>query len=117
MEAILAALCGLLGIIVTKFFDYKLAQKKEQSENNKELVEIKSSMSNIQRQLALQEKDNLRTQILLMITDFPDEITDILRLGQHYFNDLNGNWVLTAAFRDWASKKKIDLPNWFPKEN
>ena len=62
------------------------------------------------------EKDLLRTQLLLMIADFPHEKTDILKLSQHYFEDLDGNWVLSSVFSDWLKDNNIAIPEWFKGE-
>ena len=59
------------------------------------------------------EKDVLRTQLLLMIADFPNEKSDILKLAQHYFEDLDGNWVLSSVFSSWLKVNGIEIPEWF----
>ena len=59
------------------------------------------------------EKDILRTQLLLMLDDFPDETSEILKLAQHYFVDLEGDWYLTSMFNKWLEEKKIAKPEWF----
>lgn len=107
---------GTLGILITKIFDLisernklKEKQKEDQENVHKELAEIKAAVK-------LNEKDNLRTQLMVMIKDYPYETTDILRLGEHYFKDLNGNWVLTDIFGSWAAGQGVIVPTWFPKE-
>ncbi|MBQ6765336.1 MAG: hypothetical protein IJP45_09175 [Paludibacteraceae bacterium] len=62
------------------------------------------------------EKDVLRTQLMLMIADFPNEKTDILKLAQHYFEDLDGNWVLSSVFSGWLKENDIAIPEWFKGE-
>ena len=62
------------------------------------------------------EKDILRTQLMLMIADFPNEKTDILKLAQHYFEDLDGNWVLSSVFSSWLKENDIAIPEWFKGE-
>ena len=60
------------------------------------------------------EKDALRTQLLLMIADYPEEKTEILKLSQHYFKDLKGNWTATAIFNTWLEKYcEGAKPEWF----
>lgn len=62
------------------------------------------------------EKDVLRTQMLLMIKEFPEEKTEILKLGQHYFEDLAGNWVLSSLFLRWLKDNNIEKPDWFKED-
>ena len=59
------------------------------------------------------EKDGLRTQLLLMIMLKGDEKKEILTLGQHYFDDLKGNWYMTDIFNKWLEEKGHSKPDWF----
>lgn len=73
---------------------------------------LQGHRSKIRKQLEMLERDGLRTQLLVMISLYPDETTDILRLAQHYFVTLNGNWVLSDIFFRWARENEIQLPPW-----
>ena len=112
MEGWIAALCGVVGILVTKIFDIVLYEKRAKKEDKNELISIKDDISSIKSQLKLNEKDALRTQLMVMIKDYPTETTDILRLAEYYFKRLKGNWVLTDIFSRWASENNIVIPNW-----
>ena len=116
MEAIIAALCGLLGVIVTKFIDYRISKNKEESENSKRLTSIENRLSSLEENTLKEEIDNLRTQLLVMISDYPNEVNDILRLGERYFNELKGNWVLSDIFKKWAVEKNVSIPVWMEDE-
>lgn len=116
MEIIIPAVCGVLGILITKIFDLVSQKKKIENETQEELNEIKESLNDLKKEVALIKKDDLRTQLMVMIRDFPNEKTDILRLGQHYFEDLHGNWVLTNIFTEWLMENDIVIPNWLPKK-
>lgn len=59
------------------------------------------------------EKDILRTQMLLMLKDFPEEKAEILKIAEHYFGDLDGNWYLTTMFNTWLTENNIAKPEWF----
>lgn len=116
MEIIIPAVCGVLGILITKIFDLVSQKKKIENETQEELNEIKESLNDLKKEVAMIKKDDLRTQLMVMIKDFPTEKTDILRLGQHYFEDLHGNWVLTNIFSQWLINNEITIPHWLPKE-
>lgn len=116
MEIIIPAVCGVLGILITKIFDLVLQKKKMENETQEELNGIKESLNDLKKEVALIKKDDIRTQLMVMIKDFPTEKTDILRLGQHYFEDLHGNWVLTNIFTEWLIEHEINIPNWLPKK-
>ena len=66
-------------------------------------------ISQIKAAVKLNEKDNLRTQLMVMIKDYPYETSDILRLGEHYFKDLNGNSdvIPSAIFRIAGQKESL----------
>jgi hypothetical protein len=42
-----------------------------------------------------------------------DEKKEILTLGQHYFDDLKGNWYMTDIFYKWLEEKGHSKPDWF----
>lgn len=69
--------------------------------------------TSIKTKLDRLEKDGLRTQLLLMILLKGDEKKEILTLGQHYFDDLKGNWYMTDIFYKWLEEKGHSKPDWF----
>lgn len=58
------------------------------------------------------EKDGLRTQLLLLLLLQPDEETEILKIAQHYFAKLKGNWYMTSVFSKWCKSRDLK-PEWF----
>lgn len=71
---------------------------------------------NLKGKLDRLEKDGLRTQLLLMILLKGDEKKEILTLGQHYFDDLKGNWYMTDIFNKWLEEKGHSQPEWFKRD-
>ena len=117
MDGWIAAACGVIGILITKMFDIVMYEKRSKKDDANELKEIREEMSSIKTQLKLTEKDELRTQLMVMMKDYPEEKTDILRLAQHYFVNLNGNWVLTDIFSRWSQNQGVSIPSWFPRRD
>ena len=78
---------------------------------------VDTKLNDIDAKLALSEKDALRTQLLIMMSDYPNETSDILKLAQHYFGDLKGNWVATKLFNDWVIANHVGNPEWFNPES
>jgi len=68
--------------------------------------------SDIKGTLKKLEKDGLRTQLLLLILMQPDEQTEILKIAEHYFVKLKGNWYMTSVFSKWCKSKDLK-PEWF----
>lgn len=104
----------ILGVIASgglwTFIQFMINRKDSQKDK---IDGIDSKLNTIEKNLVKAEKDNLRTQLMLMISTYPDEETEILQLAQHYFKDLKGNWVCTAIFQRYLKDRKIERPDWF----
>lgn len=74
---------------------------------------INNRRERLDKRFNVLEKDVLRTQLLLMLKDFPEETQEVLKLAQHYFEDLDGNWYLTTIFNSWLEQNHIAKPEWF----
>ena len=72
-----------------------------------------NNRNGVKSKLKKLEKDSIRTQLLLMISDYPDEKQEILTLGQYYFQTLKSNWYMTSLFDKWLQRQKIERPDWF----
>lgn len=60
-----------------------------------------------------QERDTCRTQMLVLMSDYPNETQELMKLAKHYFVDLNGDWYATTLFQNYLHKNNIPLPPWF----
>ena len=69
---------------------------------------------NLKGTLKKLEKDGLRTQLLLLILMQPEEQTEILKIAEHYFVKLKGNWYMTGLFSKWCDAHGLE-PDWFKK--
>ena len=76
----------------------------------------KNITEKISNQLSRQEKDILRTQLLVLIALRPKEQQEILTVAEHYFGDLKGNWYMTSLFNKWLLDSDIASPDWFDSE-
>ena len=107
-EILLAVLGGGNLILFIKFLIERHDRKIEQTENN-ERESIKNKLLEL-------EKDGLRTQLLLLILIRPDEQTEILRIAEHYFKVLKGDWYMTSIFNNWLKANLLAEPEWFINE-
>lgn len=81
------------------------------------LKTIEAKLTDIEANQKTAEKDALRTQLLMMIASYPEEKTDILRLAEYYFHQLNGNWIAKAIFNKWLEEYCDGIkPEWFKGE-
>lgn len=106
-DLLLAILGGGNLILFVKFLIERHDRKKERAEDD-----MKESF---QKKLTMLEKDVLRTQQLLLILMKPTEHAEILRISEHYFKDLHGNWYMTSIFNKWLEEENIAEPDWFNK--
>lgn len=81
------------------------------------LSEIRSEQVAIRSDMKKSEKDQLRTQLLLMMKGYPEEHQEILLLARRYFHDLQGNWYCSSLFENYLRKEGIPLPNWYDEKN
>ena len=77
------------------------------------LIKIEGKLDDIEKNQKTAEKDSMRSQLLMMIADYPEENTEILKLAEHYFSDLHGNWTATAIFNKWLERCEVAKPEWF----
>lgn len=114
MEPIIIAIIssGLLSVIITECFGILKAKRSKKDGVESKLSALIEEQKDIRTLIKQQEKDSLRTELKLMISDFPEEESDILRLAEHYFVKLGGNWTMANIFSRWCKKRGIDLPPW-----
>lgn len=106
MEIVLAAFAstGLFGFVqfLVKRHDDKKGKAKQ----------LADSIDSLKKKIDRQERDSCRTQLLLLLSDFPDMTEEILKVAEHYFRDLDANWYMTTLFAKWCRKANIELPSW-----
>ena len=101
------------------FIEHMIDRHDERDEDRKgiktKLTELEKAMKD---KFKLLEKDTLRTQLLFLIIERPEETQEILTIAEHYFKDLKGNWYMTSIFYKWCKERNIEVPIWFtaPKE-
>ena len=62
-------------------------------------------------------QNNDRTQLMLLMADYPRKADEILEVAKHYFVILKGNSFIKTLFSDWLKSQNIDPPEWFREAN
>ena len=105
----------ILGVIASgglwTLIQYLISRKDSKNDT---LKSIKDKVDEIEKNMIKNERDTLRTQMIVMIALHPGEKSEILELAKHYFVDLKGNWFATPIFNKWCEKQNIE-PEWFSK--
>ena len=117
VEKILIAVLGCGNLFL--FIQFLIERKDRKAEREEDKAEKKQERaedmewSKILDWLNRLEKDTLRTQLLVLIILRPKEQTEILRIAEHYFKDLHGNWCMTSIFNRWIEEENVAKPQWF----
>lgn len=106
---------ALLGAGIFGFIQFLITRHDNR---NDELAEVKKQLQTISKQLRSQEMDQCRTQMLLLISDYPNENAEIMKVAEHYFRSessggLGGDWYMTNLFNRWLTSQKLGKPEWF----
>ena len=114
-ETIIVAVLGsgALSALISGIFSLISNSKKRRKEITDQLQGITGRLAAIEKNQIKAERDQCRTQLLLMICDYPTESAEILELAKHYFSDLKGNWFATPIFNKWLEEYNIGKPEWF----
>lgn len=71
--------------------------------------EVSEKLDEISSQISTVELNSTRTQLLTLISSFPDNEDEILKVAKYYFRDLGGDWYMTALFTEWAEERDISI--------
>lgn len=55
------------------------------------------------------EENATRSQLLTLMSDYPENESEILKVANYYFQELNGDWYMTSLFTKWAESRGIDV--------
>ena len=76
-------------------------------------ADISDRMVKLEHKAVKEEKDNVRLQLLVLFSDYPENVSEILEVAHHYFVDLSGDWYMTNMFNNWLTKNNVGQPEWF----
>ena len=76
-------------------------------------ADIIDRMVKLEHKAAKEEKDNVRLQLLVLFSDYPQNVSEILEVAHHYFVDLSGDWYMTNMFNNWLTNNNVGQPEWF----
>ena len=113
---IIVALLGSSGLIggifsvINTILSRKTAKSDKQKEIEKEIAEIKKEM-------AENKIDSARIQLMLLISDYPDDVSEIMKAAERYFVTLGGNFYMDNLFQKWLNSHDLEKPSWFGNRN
>lgn len=107
-ETILAVFGAVLGSGLIQF----LITRHDQNKANP----IEKKIDKILEEQKKTEKDNLRTQLLVMMNMMPNNHEEIMTLAERYFKELKGDWFYSSLFSKWLKDNNVEKPLWFDKQ-
>ena len=99
IAAIITAIGVITGALITcsSFISSKITES------------VDKKLDNISEQLNNIELDSTRTQLLTLMSNYPDNESEILKVAYHYFRELGGDWYMSELFAEWAEERNIDV--------
>lgn len=99
-----ATFIGLIQYLINRH------DKKKEEKNG-----TKKHLAEIDKALDKAERDNIRIQMLLLMSDYPDERQELMTLAQRYFVTKKGNWYMTTLFSNYLKRNGLITPPWFDR--
>lgn len=84
--------------------------QKHIEEANSLVAELRKNTTEIKKLLLDNGKSTLRIEINDEMSKNPHNHDTILKMGEKYFYEMDGDWYMTNRFLDWAEKEKVHLP-------
>lgn len=129
-EAAVAVLVALLsgsglisGIfsIINTIISRKSARGDEQAKIKSELAELRTNtekeIAEIKTEVQENRLDMARIQLMLLMSDYPDDVSEIMKAAEKYFVTLGGNFYMDTLFAKWLKAHKLPQPSWFRFHN
>lgn len=120
VEQIITLGVGIFGAVFGNgFIQFWLNRKDQQKKDSIEskLKPIGDDLKKLLNEQKKTEKDNLRTQLLVMMNMMPNNQEEIMTLAQRYFAELKGDWFYSSLFNKWLKENNIERPIWFDSKD
>ena len=85
--------------------------QKHIDEANSLVAEIRKDTAEIKEMLLDNGKSTLRIEINDEMSKNPHNHDTILKMGEKYFCEMDGDWYMTNRFLDWAEREHVHLPS------
>ena len=103
------ALFSFIQFLISRH-DKKIEEKNSKNDEHEKIFE---ELKEIKGLCTMHEKDICRSQLLLLIADYPEDKVEIMKLAEHYFSDLKANWYMSSIFNTWLTSNNLEKPDWF----
>lgn len=111
---ILIALIGLAGAAgsgVVTWIAQTIANRQRKKRQAKDTTAQR--LSDLEKKADMSERDSVRLQLLILMSDYSEDKAEILTAAEHYFKDLGANWYMTTIFNNYLEEHHLGKPEWF----
>lgn len=63
---------------------------------------IQGQMSDVKKDVAEIKLSSTRNELLLMMENNPENVTEIEKIARKYFKDMNGDWYMSGLYSKWC---------------
>ena len=70
---------------------------------------MNNKLDTIIKKVDTAEENATRSQLLTLMSDYPNNESEILKVAQYYFQGLKGDWYMTGLFTKWAESRGLDV--------
>ena len=113
MDFILTLLTAVGGGAIVSFAQFMI---QRHDNKHSKLNGINNTLNQMDKKLSLLKKDSERTQLLLLLTSYPNRTDEILEVAHQYFVCDGGNWYMTKLFTDWCNAHDVDYEPLFKEK-
>lgn len=114
METAITVICTMLGSAgLFTLIQFLIARHDKKHDRFKD---VEARLERLEQRAIRGEKDSCRTQLLFLMSHYPTDTSEIMKIAEHYFKDLKANWYLTSLFRKYLDEHNIPHPVWFDEE-
>ena len=89
---------------------------RRRDEKKGAMSKVITRLDRIEKRQDTSERDACRTQLLILLNHYPSNTPEIMKLAEHYFRELHGDWYMTSLFNGWLMRNGIGKPEWFNSE-
>lgn len=72
------------------------------------LAGVNEKLDDVAGQMEDIKMDAVRTQLLTLMSNYPENKSEILKVADKYFNEMHGDWYMTELFEQWANAHEVD---------
>lgn len=108
-----AILIGVLGSSAfCELVRYFIGKWKANDKVASKFDAVNQSMGEIKEELKSMKRNEIRLQLMVLMSDYPNKTDEIMLVAERYFSELGGDWYLTGFFKTWLEEHNIDKPSW-----